>query len=208
MPYFPKYNTIFIHIPKNGGTTVTNLFSPNCAYSHNGWTDSTSKIDFEFIHSNFFYYKNKFKDDIENMKIFTLVRNPYDRILSYFFFHLKRINSKKIIFQNYEDTLLNMFKFYLKELLLKNKITTKNNNKFIVNKTQTSYLLDEDNEINKNIHIFKFEKFFNDNRLPAYNKSEYETSIKKYEIYSKETIDIVKNYFIEDFKNFDYNTEL
>lgn len=207
MPYFPKYNTIFIHIPKNGGTTITQLFSPDGMYSNYGWVDSLKEKDFEFKHSDYIFYSEKLKEKIQNINIFTIVRNPFERLLSYFFFHMET-KTKKIITEYNNDNLSEIFEIYLKKMLVQNNLFSYKKNPYLTNKLQTDYIVDESGKINNKIKIFKYEDYFKKNKLPILNKSRYETHIKKYEIYSEQTIKIVKNYFLEDFKNFNYNTEL
>jgi hypothetical protein len=103
MPYFKNenINVLFIHIPKTGGTSVDNYFSfkYNIKLNMNSLhvTTLNKKI---IINKNTIFYnspqhlsyqmimKNKdfFKIDTNNLNIFTIVRNPYERIISDLFF--------------------------------------------------------------------------------------------------------------------------
>jgi len=96
MPYFKKINTLFIHIPKTGGTSVENYFYSKYNIKR---TFSTlfSTLQFtinnhSFQHSTYlelFNNKEYLEIDFDNIKIFTIVRRPYDRIISdLFFFNL------------------------------------------------------------------------------------------------------------------------
>jgi hypothetical protein len=104
MPYFynDKINILFIHIPKTGGTSVETYLS--------------KKYDIELNEKSLFIYKKHFMNASYqhqlyiNMKrnkaffninfneifMFSVVRNPYDRIVSDLFF-LKIINDEMSI---------------------------------------------------------------------------------------------------------------
>ena len=81
-----KYKKIFIHIPKNAGTSINKYFS-------NEWGDKLSiQAD---KHATIHEMKNKFPNAYKNYDKFAVVRNPYDRMVSYYFY-LKRQALKHI----------------------------------------------------------------------------------------------------------------
>lgn len=65
MPYSDKHKTIFIHIPKNAGTAITNALEMNDV-GHHTWE----------------YYKNKYPEKWNDYKKIAVVRNPWDRVVS------------------------------------------------------------------------------------------------------------------------------
>jgi len=100
MPYFDKLNILFIHIPKTGGSNIENFFiiyskeSPQIkhllSYNKNLLFNKHSLQHttlIEYIeHYQFFNI-----DFNHQLKIITVIRNPYDRIMSDLFF-LKLVN--------------------------------------------------------------------------------------------------------------------
>jgi hypothetical protein len=67
--YIPKYNCVFIHIPKTAGTSIRNGFFHE-----------------EYI-GPYLHFPYKYK----HLYSFAFVRNPYDRLISaYNFFHIKK----------------------------------------------------------------------------------------------------------------------
>ena len=124
MPYFKNYKTniLFIHIPKTGGTSVETYLSKKCNIPLN------NKSLFSFLHSNIakthnihinysmqhmtfntiLKYKNIFNINFKNIKILTVVRNPYDRLISDLFFN-KLINihtTKQNVFTVIKDYII------------------------------------------------------------------------------------------------------
>jgi hypothetical protein len=190
MAIFDKTNTIFIHIPKTGGTSVSERFK------------RFNPRKERFKHNSYIEYKKFLKKDFEKYKIFSIIRNPYSRLASYFKYHLINSYLDKII---ETDIPVNIkFKFYLLGLIVnKNlKLYTKET---LVSKTQVSFLFNEDNFIEKKIKIIKFENI-NKTRLPKFNISKFNYSLK--DLYDKENIEIIKTYYLEDFINFNYSYEL
>ena len=70
---FKKFNCIFVHIPKTGGTSIEHFFKNNSAKyisSHRHFTAQVSK--------------EKFGDDVWGSSFkFSIIRNPWDRIYSW-----------------------------------------------------------------------------------------------------------------------------
>jgi hypothetical protein len=189
MPIFHQNKTIFIHIPKTGGTSITKKF--------NGEIEN-------FKHNDFLYYKKILKNDFEKYKIFSIVRNPFERILSYFIWHLHFSNLIRFRTGYYEDlSIQEMFREYLNLTLIQN-IKGFYGREYLTRKTQTEFLLDEDNNIYSKIELVEFndinKKFKN---LPHENKKLLNLNIS--EVYNSKTIDMVQNHFIDDFLNFRYN---
>ena len=90
MPYYKSANLLFIHIPKTGGSNIEAEIKKN----HNE-TLRTDRARNELLPGRFknislqhqdlttiINYRNILGVDFTNIKIFTVVRNPYDRIIS------------------------------------------------------------------------------------------------------------------------------
>jgi chondroitin 4-sulfotransferase 11 len=70
--YIPKYNCVFIHIPKTAGSSIRNGF-----------------FNQDYIGP---YYRFPYK--YKQLYSFAFVRNPYDRLISaYNFFHIKKLET-------------------------------------------------------------------------------------------------------------------
>ena len=67
-------NLIFVHIPKNAGTSICRYFNYLATY-----------------HETIYDFKETFPDKYNSYKKFAIVRNPYDRMVSWYF-HLKKEN--------------------------------------------------------------------------------------------------------------------
>lgn len=65
MPISDKHKLIFIHIPKNAGTAVTNTLGMT-DIGHHGWQ----------------YYKSKYPQKWESYTKISIIRNPWDRVVS------------------------------------------------------------------------------------------------------------------------------
>ena len=89
MPYYKEINTLFIHIPKTGGT----VFEDDLKRKHKQTLYTGNKnallpapyneISLQHQTYNTLYkYKENCKIDFKNIKILSFVRNPYARTIS------------------------------------------------------------------------------------------------------------------------------
>ena len=89
MPYYKEKKLLFIHIPKTGGTTIEDSIkenTPQTIYS----SRSNSLLDFPYnqkalqhqFYTTIYKFRDKLDVNFDNIKIFSVVRNPYDRIIS------------------------------------------------------------------------------------------------------------------------------
>lgn len=108
MPYYEKINMLFLHVPKTGGTSVETYLktlSPQTLY-----TSRINKVLPESQHNNksmqhqtyltIYKYRELLKVPFDaSMQIITIVRNPYNRIMSDLFYSnlVKRTDSKEAI---------------------------------------------------------------------------------------------------------------
>ena len=69
-----KYKTIFIHIPKNAGTSIEEYFG------NNSFKVQPNK------HDNIYDIKKMFPNPYNNYRKFTVIRNPYDKMVSWYFY--------------------------------------------------------------------------------------------------------------------------
>jgi len=184
-----KNNFIFYHIPKCGGTSISNLMG-----------DIKSNID-GLNHTHLTYLESKKLFEKKNLvewfnysEKFAVVRNPNDRAISFFKYikqHENHYLNKRLFRHNFTQ-----FLYFLKNVG-DSGITT-----------CYEHLQNENSEINKEIKIFKLEHIDNhiEELSDILNKKIVEvpkinTSDFKYEITDESDL-LVKMIFEKDFNEF------
>lgn len=184
---------IFVHINKNGGTSIRNNLSKYCShqkYKHemlfkkipNNNVNNSNENLFEKCRFPFDYY---FK--------FTFVRNPWDRVLSNYFF-AKQVWNLDCSFEYYVKDYLNIYK-----------------NKFI-NLNQLDWISDFKHNVRLDF-IGRFENLQNDYdfvcnkiKIPQHKLLHKNKSVHNHytEYYNKETKQIVAKKYAKDIEYFEY----
>ena len=226
MPVNHKLKTVFIHIPKCAGTSITQMLDMTTLQqmffcgapsmyplTHKGYSDKFSLFEFSKLVSKppqHFTFKEVNKilgDDIMgSYYVFTVVRNPYARLASAFNRASQRYAGQQG-FGSFEE-------FVNTQLILPeyNRIS-----KFQGHlETQTSYLKNESGNFDSITKIFKFETLeecYNKilDIYPGVPKLHSNASPEDYDYKTYYTDDIantVFNFYKDDFVNFDYNTSV
>jgi len=95
MPYYKEKTLLFIHIPKTGGTIVEYNIKKKTSQKLSGMCGrKNTLLDFPYnqkslqhlFYTTIYKFRDKLNINFDNIKIFTIVRNPYDRIISDLFF--------------------------------------------------------------------------------------------------------------------------
>ena len=92
-----KYKLVFIHIPKNAGTFVYNLLikiDPACIDIR---TDGFGHQEYNFIKKMDIFEK------IKDFIFFAIIRNPFDRIISYYNFTYKLFNKNSFTLRSSKE---------------------------------------------------------------------------------------------------------
>lgn len=191
-----KYKCIFIHIPKNGGTSIESILG-NWELTPENYT----KLIGTKYHSQHHKLNSLRKDLREKYFSFAFVRNPWDRVVSLYSYYKSGGNQRA-------------------DLSIKNKMPN-NFKSFVIDKwniiprshriEQFNYIK-ADGKINNIDFIGKFEsidkdweyvakKIGVDKNLPHIRASKH----KKYlEYYDDETRQIIENRYANDIKFFKY----
>ena len=172
-----QYKAIFIHIPKNAGTSIEKYF-----------VNGSVRIQPE-KHADIYEIKKKFKNSYNNYRKFTIIRNPYDKMVSWYFY------LKRNLGENYNIIEFNKW--------------IKDPSKFWHADDPISFLKPQCKWIDDNVVLLKFEnlnkelnEFFNKEiNLLITNKSNHKYYL---EYYNQESLDIIYNRYKEDFKKFNY----
>lgn len=191
-----KKNKIFIHIPKNAGTSVKTILEEKYNYpihifgGHFTVQQSIARAKL---------YKYKYED------IFTVVRNPYTRLVSTYFFLQKKMAEHIHILRNEDLTLpfkiLNFDQFVRFFLLEANmKFLWMNYYMFFPQNSWIDKFKDKV-IVFKQEEIGKIEKYLGQT-LP--HKNVNDVKINYSSLYNDELKKVVYSFFEEDFENFKY----
>jgi len=206
MPYFYSndINILFIHIPKTGGTSLEKYFEEKYEIKLNQeslYTTDPSDFYYNISYQHQLYKTIKennldFRVDYNNIQIISIVRNPYNRIMSDLFF-------KNLVRGNYtKPEVHNTIKSYLEDA----NNSTHDNHRI----PQYLFLLDENDEIMKNIKIMRTENLNNDMINLGYDdfdKFEQVSNVTNKNYYSYlnlESVKLINDFYDKDFEYFNY----
>ena len=96
MPYYREKDILFIHIPKTGGTVIEDELKE--IYEQSLWCRLPNKNIIlpypannvspqHLYYSTILKYKKELNINFDKVKVFSIVRNPYDRIISDLLWH-------------------------------------------------------------------------------------------------------------------------
>lgn len=211
MPYFhnDKCNILFIHIPKTAGASIEKYLSTkysielntNSLYGHSNLFKGTSNKDIDVIslqhHTlhNILTFKDIYKINTKDLKIFCVVRNPYERIISDMFWQqLININDSP-------DIVCNAIKKYVLENMDNHNIP------------QYKMICDDDQKIYNDVLILKFENLKEDMKKIGFSGMNVYIHVLTYNktpfyYLNDESIKIINKYYEKDFIFFDYEMVL
>jgi len=225
---------IFIHIPKNAGTAIewalmTNKEKKQCEkmMGYEEWKMQNYNGEKLTRHAKVYEYKNSLKEKYNDYKKFAVVRNPYERMVSWYLY------LKKLV----EDNEKRWFDLQLGYLVDKEKNKQKLNDlmnykppkfnytfkQFVSNHWKIAELVKlsvgfagnykelfdpQFNWVDDTVEIIRYENLKEEIKkiinvdLTLRNVSNHEQEYINY--YTKQTADIVYNDYIEDFKIYNY----
>jgi len=204
MPYYKEKKLLFIHIPKTGGTTIENNISKNTPQTlYSGYTNSL--LDFPYnkkslqhqFYTTIYKFRDKLHVNFDNIKIFSVVRNPYDRIISDLFWH-------KLINKNF--TAEQVYNVIKNNYLDRNDLDNHN-------EPQYKFIVDENSELIKNIKIFRTETLNESNydlsKFVGFNINIKQKNVNKdYSNYLNQySISLINTFYKKDFELFNYKLE-
>ena len=122
MPIYHNLKAIFIHIPKAGGTSIEEtitefpLFRQKLVNKYN-WYGNIKQQNYELDHSTMAFLKNNCKYYDNNYFIFSVIRNPYARLVSeyhYCKYQYSRLIKNLNTFNDFVHELKEKFDYILK----------------------------------------------------------------------------------------------
>ena len=172
-----KHKAIFVHIPKNAGTSIEEYFG-----------NESVRIQ-PSKHADIYEIKWKFRNSYNDYRKFTIIRNPYDKMVSWYFYLRKMLGKHHRVLEFGE--------------------WVKDPSKFWHADDPISFLKPQCEWVDDTVEIIKFENlnkelnnfFDKEIKLPIINKSKHNHYS---EYYNKKSLDIIYNRYEEDFKKYNY----
>ena len=99
MPFIHQHKLLFIHIPKTGGTSVETKF--NVIRKNELYEEKIKEVDgilFAKQHWLPYLIEKEFPEKFKQYKKFCIVRNPYTRVISEYFYQYP---SQRVSFNNF-----------------------------------------------------------------------------------------------------------
>ena len=209
MPYFKNNvaNVLFIHIPKTGGSSLELYFAdkyniPLDSKSLYMYLDTEQSKNIEInsslqhiTYQTLFKYKQELNINLDGIKIITIVRNPYERLISdLFHFNSITINSSK-------EEVFNKIQNYVLNSNLDNH-----------NIPQHIFITTDNNTLVNNIHILHTETLNTDMHNLGYidfNIYHNQNSIKinYYDYLNNDSIKLINMIYHHDFILFNYKKQ-
>lgn len=198
MPINKKHKIAFIHIPKTGGTSIEETLGM-CSLEHFWYPAnilSVNGVETCLQHLRYVDLLHIY-DKITEYFIFTIVRHPYDRTLSEYFFQLHDDNSIEGKFDEWLDRYCNFFghDHYLPQT---DFITE--NNEIVVNKVM--YYENLDNEFRELCDKLGIPRI----KLPISQKSKKRNDIQYNEFLTDEHKNKIYNAYQKDFEYLNYQS--
>lgn len=202
-------NSLFIHIPKTSGTSITHQFNvvQPLYNKHSTLNEIYNELGIDYIKSK---------------SPFTIVRNPYDRLVSWFYFHIDLVDPlyrKKLYpYDSFKDWIKDGAPIHWTSMFAQDSSPKdfpdifKNTSKLYKPRwissanffSQLSWTTVNDDILIDDNRIFKFEEITK--RLNTHvNKGKRGLEYKKY--YDEESYNIVTNLCKTDLEYFNYNYE-
>jgi hypothetical protein len=207
MPYFKNKNVniLFIHIPKTGGSSLENYFSKKFNILLNDkslymFLDSNIKTKNNIhIHSSLQHmtlqtiikYKFFFNINFNKIGIITIVRNPYQRIISDLFFF------SKITVNSSTEEVFDIIKTYLVSNLDNHNIP------------QYMFITDNNKKLFPNIYILHTETLTTDMHKLGYNDFNVHSNTNAVQVnylnyLNNDSIKLINDFYDYDFVLFNY----
>lgn len=196
MPYFRNANLLFIHIPKTGGTSVENYFSgkfniPLNQKSLYGFLDKvvSLKSGIHLNHSLQHLTMNEIKKynyyfKITNACVITIVRNPYERLMSELFYQ----NKVKV-----KDTPKTVYGII----------------RWIISRNKDNHTLPQHKYIHGRVILLHTETLEEEMHQVGFNdfhvkKNENKYKVNYYDYLNEDSIKLINEYYKMDFELFGY----
>jgi hypothetical protein len=187
-----EHKFIFVHVGRTGGSSFERI--AGTPITDDARTKRFGNTDFDEKHKNFEYYKQHYPDEFTTFFKCTIVRNPYDRLVSAWKWQTAVVKNYKLLtlkdfIEARPDASKYSEKFKLEGLSVSESIKQFNYIGRFEDLINTYYLLGE----KLNIQM---------DAIPHTNR----TGIGEYQkYYNEDTIDLVKKKYSIDLELFGYN---